>query len=327
MSFLDSTVPYIYLPAAACKLFENAFGIVWNDTAQLYLVNTTQHILLQTQNPSVTFTLGSNSTSSKVNITLPYAAFDLTASYPLVNGTERYFPLKRADNDTQYTLGRAFFQEAYVITDYERRNFSVSQCKWVSAPPNIVAITPPSNGAATSQPPPRGAIAGITVGGALLILFVALLYFFWWRPRQRKRKAVDLAAGVATKPQEYIKPELEGSPATHLFGNTILEADGRKIEQVAEIGNSDPVFEMPAREEVAAEVAGHNRPGELDGRAEQRWSWVRGESRIGSRGARSPRSPGTDTLSSMSSGMGSLGDQLVSPESPVKKMKGPRGRL
>lgn len=322
MAFLDSTVPYIYLPLAACTLFENAFGIIWNDTAQLYLVNTTQHVLLQTQNPSVTFTLGNNSTSSKVNITLPYAAFDLTASYPLVNGTEKYFPLQRAYNDSQYTLGRAFFQEAYIITDYERRNFSVSQCKWVSAPSNIVAILPP--GTVASQPLPTSAIAGIAVGGFLIIFIIALLYFFWWRPRQRARKAVEFAAGGATskQTQEYIKPELETSPATH-----ILEADGSKVERVAEIGTANPVFEMPVREEVAAEMTGQDGAGELDGRAEQRWSWVRGESRIGSRGGRSPRSPGTDTLSSISSGMGSLASQLVSLESPVQRRNEPRSRI
>lgn len=47
MTFLDSTVPYIYLSVSACTLFENAFGIIWNDTSQLYFVNTTQHVLLQ----------------------------------------------------------------------------------------------------------------------------------------------------------------------------------------------------------------------------------------------------------------------------------------
>jgi hypothetical protein len=51
-----------------------------------------------------------------VDIVLPYAAFDLEASYPLVRHPTRYFPLKRAANDSQYTLGRAFLQEAYVNT-------------------------------------------------------------------------------------------------------------------------------------------------------------------------------------------------------------------
>jgi len=47
-----------------------------------------------------------------VRIVLPYAAFDLKAEYPLVQNTSYYFPLKHAANETQYTLGRTFLQEA-----------------------------------------------------------------------------------------------------------------------------------------------------------------------------------------------------------------------
>lgn len=330
MAFLDSTVPYIYLPTSACTLFENTFGLIWNETAQLYLVNTTQHVLLQTQNASVTFTIGSNSTSSMVNITLPYAAFDLTASYPLVSGTTRYFPLQRANDSTQYTLGRTFFQEAYVIADFERKNFSVSQCEWVQAPQNLVAIMPPSNStlgpSEHSDSLSKGGIAGIAVGAALITLVAIILWITWWKPRQRKRKAAELAAGHSTRPEtrEYYKPELDASPAS----TAVFEAEGlRKIDQVSEIGTSTPgLYEMPAREEVAAEMTGTTSPSEIGGR-EQRWSWVRGDSRASrfrfgssSAGTRSPRSPestrdpGEDTMSSLSSGYGTLVDHIVSPQ-------------
>ena len=347
MAFLDSTVPYIYLPASACTLFENAFGLVWNDTAQLYLVNTTQHVLLQAQNPNVTFTIGSNYTSSKVNITLPYAAFDLTASYPLVTGTSRYFPLRRANDSTQYTLGRTFFQEAYVIADFERKNFSVSQCKWIQAPQNIVTILPPADSALgpTSQHKSlsKGGIAGIAVGVALIALGAVLLWFLWWKPRQRKRKAAaELAASPSTRreTQEYYKPELESSPAT----TAVFEAhDARKIDQMSEIGTHNEIHELPAREEVAAEMTGITSPSEIGGR-EQRWSWVRGDSRASrfrfgssSGGTRSPgspgstREPGEDTMSSLSSGYGTLVDhivspQVVSPESPFQSLGEPSNK-
>lgn len=122
-SFLDSTVPYIYLPMPACTAFENTFGIIWNETSQLYLMNDTQHALLQAQNPSITFTLGSLESSKTANISFPYVAFALTASWPLTPSPTRYFPLRRAANSTQYTLGRAFFQEAYVIADYDAQKF------------------------------------------------------------------------------------------------------------------------------------------------------------------------------------------------------------
>lgn len=118
LTFIDSTVPHIWLPQDACTLFEDAFGITYNDTVDRYLVNDTLHEKLQSQNASVTFVLGNNiNGGTTVNITLPYAAFDLQAfdlqvNGSTVNGTENYFPLRRAANETQYTLGRTFLQEA-----------------------------------------------------------------------------------------------------------------------------------------------------------------------------------------------------------------------
>ena len=169
--------------------FENTFGITWNETYQLYLINDTQHALLQSQNPSITFTLGSLESSTTVNVSFPYAAFALEASWPLTPSPTRYFPLRRAANSTQYTLGRAFFQEAYVIADYDRRNFSVSQCSWdARAKQNIVAINPPtlersdmSTGLST------GTIVGIVIG-AVVVVGILLTLAQWWRLRRRKER-------------------------------------------------------------------------------------------------------------------------------------------
>ncbi len=89
---IDSSLPYIWLPQPACQLFEDAFGLVWNDAAQLYLINDTQHTTLVQQNASVTFNLNglTNGSNTDVNITFPYAAFDLTASDPLAKPPSRY---------------------------------------------------------------------------------------------------------------------------------------------------------------------------------------------------------------------------------------------
>ena len=113
-AFIDSTVPYLYLPVEICEGFEDAFGITWNDSVQAYLVNDSLHGDLVTQNASVTFSIGplSGGTGRVIDISLPYAAFDLIAQYPLVINTTRYFPLMRATNESQYTLGRTFLQEA-----------------------------------------------------------------------------------------------------------------------------------------------------------------------------------------------------------------------
>ena len=109
-AYVDSTIPYFYLPLDVCQQFEDSFGILWDNEVQAYLVNDSLHDSLQAQNATVTFTIGN--TIQSVNISMPYAAFDLIAEYPLVTNRTRYFPLMRATNQSQYTLGRTFLQEA-----------------------------------------------------------------------------------------------------------------------------------------------------------------------------------------------------------------------
>lgn len=318
--YLDSSVSYLYLPEDACKLFETAFGLTWNDTAQLYFISETQRTLLHAQNPSVIFSLG-ETRPNQVNISLPYSAFDLTASWPLVPNATRYFPLKRANDSSQYTLGRVFFQEAYMIADYERGNFSISQCKWDSAPQNLISILSPDTGTSIAHGLSTGIIVGIAAGGAVLILASALVLFFaWWRPRHRKRKASELAANEAITAasgshqitSQYNKPELDSNevPKPQIV---VYEADGRKIAAPVEIGDNQQIHEMPGEgsaRELSASPTSTPRA---------RFSWMGSE-----RGSLLRRSatPGTETMSSISSGWGSTNRTLsdnVSPATPEER--------
>lgn len=114
LTFIDSSVPHIWLPIQTCQAFEDSFGLNWNSSIERYLVNRTHHDQLQKQNASVSFILGDDvNGGSTVNITFPYASFDLNISAPFVDTDQYYFPLRRAAaNGTQNTLGRTFLQEA-----------------------------------------------------------------------------------------------------------------------------------------------------------------------------------------------------------------------
>lgn len=117
---IDSSPPDMQLPMSACQAFEQVFGLTYDPTTDLYLVDDSIHAQLQELDPSVTFRLGFlEAGGPSVNITLPYGAFDLQASSPIYPNTTNYFPLRHAANSTQYTLGSTFLQEAYVIADYE----------------------------------------------------------------------------------------------------------------------------------------------------------------------------------------------------------------
>lgn len=115
-TFIDSTIPYIYLPVDACKEFEKWFGLVWNTTYQTYFVDDALHESLVAENNNFTFKIGNTETGGPtIDICLPYSSFDLVMDYPLVPSDlsgVRYFPLMRAANQSQYTLGRTFLQEA-----------------------------------------------------------------------------------------------------------------------------------------------------------------------------------------------------------------------
>ena len=115
-TFIDSTTPDLYLPVDVCKEFEQTFGLVWNATHQKYFVDDDQHENLMAENNIFTFVLGNDETGGPtVDIRLPYSSFDLAMDYPLITSNLsgiRYFPLQRAANSSQYTLGRAFLQEA-----------------------------------------------------------------------------------------------------------------------------------------------------------------------------------------------------------------------
>jgi hypothetical protein len=203
--FIDAGTPHIWLPQSACSAFESSFGLTYDETTDLYLINSILHSNLLSKNLSIVFELQSNS-PQKITLSLPYSAFDLelTPTYPTITNKTRYLPLRRAANDSQYTLGRTFLQEAYMIVDYERQNFSIHQSKWDilnGAQQNIIAIDPTtnitvSNTGKSEQVNLRGLIIGASVGGVLgLLLICSLILFFLLRKRRRAKRTHELDSG------------------------------------------------------------------------------------------------------------------------------------
>jgi hypothetical protein len=148
LAAIDSTVTQLWLPNDVCDQFVQAFDLKYDKDTDLFLVDESTRQNLQKLNPQLSFRLGNNlgdfKSEDTVTIVLPYAAFDLQASYPLYDKPTSYFPIRRALNTDTYTLGRAFLQEAYLIVDYGKESFSVNQAVY-SDPvpdPDIVAIRP-----------------------------------------------------------------------------------------------------------------------------------------------------------------------------------------
>lgn len=245
LSLIDSTVPHIWLPREACDRFQEAFGLTYDPHTDLYLVNDTIHEQLQQLQPGITFSLGNENNPAKlVTIGLPYGAFDLQASHPIYENATNYFPIRRAANDTQYTLGRAFLQEAYVIADYERSNFSVHQALFESPMPeqNIISILTPSESQNPSDPSnpsnssipqsssgglPKGAAIGIGVGVGILVLILALIAFIFYK-RRKAAKNKDQQENSDIPPPPQYGGEVEAKERYELYQAPMELQSGRK---------------------------------------------------------------------------------------------------
>lgn len=249
--FIDSTVAEMWLPVEVCNAFAQRFNLTWNEPGQLYRVSPSAHAALLASNPSFTFTLGQSGAdegSQTIDIVIPYAAFDLNLTFPIVSNSTRYFPLKQAQNSSQYTLGRAFLQEAYVIADYDRRNFSVSQAAFppTSEQQQLIDIHAPSieqtttsNGASLSA----GGIAGIIIGA--LVLVCAGLVIVLWMMRRRRRRSESNA-----------KARLRGDVVQN--GTSIpVEKSGAQVSEVPGNGGTWEVGDETAKHELPEKPVDH----------------------------------------------------------------------
>jgi hypothetical protein len=302
---IDSSTPYLWLPETVCDAFAKAFGLTYNDTLELYTFdgNTTAHDTLVNWNMTFTFNIADLPQSThSIDITLPYDAFDLQLSYPYPelwanasSAAVNYFPLKRAANDTQYTIGRAFLQETYLAVDYERNNFSVSQARFAMdslTNQNIVAITRPKNSTLAgpigvsdgSSGISKGAIAGIAVGAALILALVALFFFF------RRRKSRSHSPDTSLD-----KPDKNGKRRKGKFLYKLLGGPS-DVAPTEMAGDKYHPTEVPADNENSRfELVGSNSPIEL---------------------------PGSD-LSSYQSTKRSYGNNLSAYDATARKLDGP----
>lgn len=280
--FIDSTIAEMWLPLEVCKAFEDAFGLKYDAKTNLYLVDDTLHQSLLAQSPNITFTLGQKySTDATMQITLPYAAFDLEASPPYrgLGQKSKYFPIRQGGNSSQWVLGRTFLQEAYLTVDWERENFSISAVDWTWGRESAIsAIVSPQYSlqdpfSAPKKPLPTAAIIGIALGGGFVfaLIMMAIGWWFWRRRHQQKLAAIkakyeaEVAAAALVKkvtPGEQEEPPVSptqesetgmsifpkaelpaGQPVQHELATGAQEKEPHIINEVE--NNERQIYEMP----------------------------------------------------------------------------------
>jgi hypothetical protein len=267
LATIDSTLPYLWLPLAICDNIAKQFRLTYDNETNLYIVNDTSHAYNINQNATIAFTIGAgpNPSNSVASIVLPYSALDLTASFPIYTNATKYFPLKRSPTGI-FVLGRALLQEAYLIVDYERRNFTVAPANFSHPMPSshLVTIYP------TSYVPPTpskssglstGAKAGIGAGCALLVLILlglAISFFLLRRRRLNKTPTpqspseIDtLAAGTEVKKRRI--SELDSTPGSPPPRFSVSANDGYFGDQARDAKDREPfppIAEIPILNEL-----------------------------------------------------------------------------
>ncbi|KAF2842276.1 acid protease [Patellaria atrata CBS 101060] len=274
-ALLDGGTSHIWLPKDACDNFESAFGLMYDETFNLYFLTDQQHHKAAEQNANITFELFANfSVSGSLNITLPYSSFDLTltSDYPGVDTSRRYFPLRRAANETQYTLGRTFLQEAYLIVDYERDNFSVHQAWWdSSSEPDIVTIESPNSGESDvndsfytlpnsddKETLSTASMIGIIVGVLIFIILVFLLAGLWYfrRRRRQQKQHLESQSDDSSSSRTTKGVELEGRPYFEIMDEKVgYEMDAGMVAELdAGVARVEAPGRVPSEEIDGKEV-------------------------------------------------------------------------
>jgi hypothetical protein len=148
--------PYLTLPKTSCNMIARAFNLSYDSNTSRYLISNELHQKLSNSKAALTFSFVDyqNPSDRPLTLRLEYPALHFFDGGP--NGTnQRYMPihpstpnamleknLKTAGISASYhALGRAFFQEVYVIADYEKRKFYMHQVDWTK-PNNITQIVP-----------------------------------------------------------------------------------------------------------------------------------------------------------------------------------------
>jgi hypothetical protein len=257
---IDSSVSELWLPRSICDRIEAAFGLQYHEITDRYILLDSTREQLRQLSPVLTFTIGTDIVEGRsITIQLPYSAFDLQASYPIFASTTNYFPIRRAANESQYVIGRAFLQETYIGVDYERKLFNVSQTTFTNPmpPPEIVMVLPLNassnstsdlpSGATSSHHLSGGAVAGIVIGGIALIALMAAIWMFCFRtPKKGQENTTkeDTLPEVTSAIRHPKEPELYSGETVEmdaLHGES--EVEERKLQAV-EIEGTPALYEL-----------------------------------------------------------------------------------
>ncbi|KAM7200044.1 Aspartic peptidase domain containing protein [Naviculisporaceae sp. PSN 640] len=261
VALIDSSTPYLWLPTEVCDRFATALNLTWREDLGLYVFSEGSHYMDYQKDESLSFTFSVSSYDNTddfglpldlpgvVNITLPSAAFAQLLRYPFKNVIQwgdssiPYFPLKRSSpevNGNQYIIGRTFMQEAYIITNYDRGQFSLHQALFpensasnytlqaIERPPDSPYPAFVPNGSSSDGGLTPGKTAGIVLSAFACGSVIGVIIWFCCRRRLRSKKNKHEETGEAKEESRSDEDDLPQSPVKRMFTIMVGKKRSRK---------------------------------------------------------------------------------------------------
>ncbi|KAI1076822.1 acid protease [Whalleya microplaca] len=291
---LDSSTPYLWLPSAICDQFATSLNLTWNETFGLYLFPDNDNLDRFKSSPDLSFTFSLSSADNRddfgqplevpgvTNITISANAFVQSLRYPFMNIIEYgapavpYFPLKRVDDGDPVIIGRTFFQETYLIMNYETSTFSVHKAKFPDNPLSDTSIQTIAYSANSPYPGPnrpngsgpltQGQTAGLAVGLSFAGI-AALLGFLFMRRKKKKQPVPDRTEMDYKDNASLTDSEPPKTPVSRMVSMMSRNCPIKKKQaaQAAKKGNGQNVYEFAVDlNHERYEMPGSGKPVELD---------------------------------------------------------------
>jgi len=150
---LDGCSPYITLPKSSCDAITSHLPVDYNKDLGLYIwkEDDPKYSQIVSSASSLDFTFLAGSNTQHVTISVPFRHLNLTLTAPLVDSDVQYFPCYTGPS-SQYTLGRAFLQDAFVGAHWDQKKWWLAQAPGPNIPtPNVVSWPEDSSDIQASQ--------------------------------------------------------------------------------------------------------------------------------------------------------------------------------
>lgn len=120
---LDPLSPYLSLPRATCDRLASVLPVTFDNNLKYYLWNTSDPAYTSiVTSPAY---LGFSFPENNLTIKAPFALLNLTLEAPITDTPKQYFPC--VPNESNFTLGRAFLQAAFVGRNWNTKSSWLAQ--------------------------------------------------------------------------------------------------------------------------------------------------------------------------------------------------------